>query len=74
MVSVWSPTKAELDDAGDDDDDERCHLGVGEDILDPGAPLHIRRVDECQQALTNQRKERGISVKNMHLTFHCSSG
>lgn len=41
-------TLAQLDDASDDDDDEGCHLGVGENVLHAGAPLHIGRVDECQ--------------------------
>lgn len=41
-------TLAQLDDASDDDDDEGCHLSVGEDVLHAGAPLYIGGVDERQ--------------------------
>lgn len=41
-------TLAQLDDAGNDDDNEGCHLGVGENVLHAGAPLHIGGVDERQ--------------------------
>lgn len=47
-AAVTPLTLAQLDDASDDDDDEGCHLGVGEDVLHAGAPLHVGRVDECQ--------------------------
>lgn len=49
-TAVTPLTLTQLDDAGDDDDDEGCHLGIGEDVLHAGAPLYIGRVDECQQA------------------------
>lgn len=45
-----SLTLAQLDDACNDDDDEGGHLGVGEVVLHPGAPLHVGRVDEGEQA------------------------
>ena len=41
-------TLAQLDDASDDDEDEGCHLSVGEDVLYPRTPLHIGGVDEGQ--------------------------
>lgn len=57
LYLVWSAvelktplTLTQLDDASDDDDDEGCHLGVSENVLHAGAPLHIGGVDECQQA------------------------
>ena len=50
-VQRWSPlTLAELGDASADDDNESRHLGIGEDVLHPSAPLHIRCVDEREQA------------------------
>lgn len=51
MSTVVTPlTLADLDDASSDDDNEGCHLSIGENVLHTGAPLYIGRVDECQQA------------------------
>lgn len=41
-------TLTQLDNASDDDDDEGGHLGIGENVLHTGAPLHVGRIDECQ--------------------------
>lgn len=43
-------TLAQLDDSSDNDDNEGCHLSIGENVLYARAPLYIGRVDECQQA------------------------
>lgn len=51
VSTVVTPlTLADLDDASSDDDNEGCHLSIGENVLHAGAPLYIGRVDECQQA------------------------
>lgn len=47
-TAVTPLTLTQLDDARDDDDDEGCHLGIGENVLHASAPLYIGRVDECQ--------------------------
>lgn len=49
-------TLAQLDYAGDNDDDEGCHLGVGENVLHAGSPLHIGGIDECQQACRGEEE------------------
>lgn len=46
---MTSHTLAQLDHPSGDDDDEGCHLGVGENVLHPSSPLHIGRVDESQE-------------------------
>lgn len=59
-VKVWLPcnvkisvarlrTHADLDDADDDDNDERQHLGDGEDVLDARRPLDAQAVDKRQR-------------------------
>ncbi len=49
VIADVSPlTLTKLDNTSDDNDDESCHLCVGENVLHAGAPLHIGRVDECQ--------------------------
>lgn len=40
---------SDLHQAGDDDGNERDDFGVGEEVLDPGAPLHIGAVHKGQQ-------------------------
>lgn len=42
-------TLSDLHQAGDDDGDESNNFGVGEEVLDSGAPLNISAVDEGQQ-------------------------
>lgn len=44
--ATFELTLTQLDDACDDDDDESSHLGVGEDVLHSGSPLHISSIDE----------------------------
>lgn len=47
-TNEWPLTLAQLEDACDDDDNEGCHLSIGENVLHARAPLYIGRVDECQ--------------------------
>lgn len=42
-------TLSDFHQAGDDDGNESDDFGVGEEVLDPGAPLHIGTVHEGQQ-------------------------
>ena len=42
------PTSAKLNKSSDHDDEERQELGVGEDVLNEGGPLHLPAVDEGQ--------------------------
>lgn len=39
-------TLAQLHNAGNYDDNERCHLGISENILDSGSPPYIGGVDK----------------------------
>lgn len=50
--STWTikiSTLSDLDQARDDDGDESYDLGVGEEVLHPGAPFHIGAVHKGQQ-------------------------
>lgn len=40
---------SDLNQPGDDDGNQGDDLSVGEEVLDPGAPLHIGTVHEGQQ-------------------------
>lgn len=40
---------SELHQASDDDSDEGDDFGVGEEVLDPGAPFYIGAVHKGQQ-------------------------
>ena len=42
------PTSAKLNKSSDHDDEESQELGVGEDVLNEGGPLHLPAVDEGQ--------------------------
>lgn len=42
-------TLSDLDQASDDDGDQGNDFGVGEEVLDPGAPFHVRTVHKSQQ-------------------------
>ena len=42
-------TLSDLHQAGDDDGDQSDDLGVGEEVLDPGAVFYIGTVHEGQQ-------------------------
>lgn len=42
-------TLSDLHQAGDDDGNESNNFGVGEEVLDSGAPLDISAVDKGQQ-------------------------
>lgn len=42
-------TLADLHQPGQDDGDESDDFGVGEEVLDPGAPFDVRTVDKGQQ-------------------------
>lgn len=47
--SLGVRTLSHLHQPGQDDGDEGDDLGVGEEVLDPGAPFDVRTVDEGQQ-------------------------
>lgn len=47
-VSDGFSTLSDLHQASDDDGDESDDFGVGEEVLDPGAPLHIGTVHKGQ--------------------------
>ena len=42
-------TYAEVDHAGNDDDDESEHFGEGEDVLDSSCPFHVPTVYKRQE-------------------------
>ena len=42
-------TLSDLHQASDDDSDESDDFSVGEEVLDPGAPLHVGAVHKGQQ-------------------------
>lgn len=39
-------TLTQFDDARDDDNNKGSHLGIGENVLDSGAPLYVGGIDE----------------------------
>lgn len=59
MYCIEKTTKSKLTLAQFDhpcnDDDKKCQdLGIGENILHPGAPLYICCINECKQTCTSQ--------------------
>lgn len=61
---------SDLHQAGDDDGDEGDDLGVGEEVLHPGAPLHVGAVHEGQQTCEGSSQpvsQRGESVETCGL-------
>lgn len=58
-----SHTLTNLDEANDDDENEREKLGCSKEVLHPGGRLHAVAVHECQQ---DCREE----VKKLHTKSH----
>lgn len=48
-VSGRVSTLSDLHQASDDDSNESDDFGIGKEVLDSGAPLHIGTVNEGQQ-------------------------
>lgn len=55
-ASTGSSTLSNLDQASDDDGDKSEDFGVGEEVLDPGAPFYVGTVHKRQQTCDEAAK------------------